>query len=155
MDIYQTKNFRVAAADKPHITRRDGGHIVIIPKKKVVERTKFSPKVAIEFIRLSMIVGEAFKIVMNRNGVDLERINYQDNGNWSVFKPEGPHFHLHLYGRAKIQKYGQATYFPHIKDNPKFYEKNERLNKKDIADLKKEIQKLFKTKKYDDRNWHL
>ncbi len=25
---------------------------------------------------------------MNEHGVDIEKINYQDNGNWSVFKKD-------------------------------------------------------------------
>jgi diadenosine tetraphosphate (Ap4A) HIT family hydrolase len=66
-----------------------------------------------------MIAGEAMKTALNKRGVDIERINYQENGNWL------PQFHLHLYGRArssKIQEYGWALHFP---KDPSFYEKNE------------------------------
>ena len=80
-------------------------------------------KKAIELMRLLIIVGEAMTIVLTKNGIDIGRINYQDNGNWGVFKKEGPYKHFHLYGRAKSavrQKYGQACHFPHINEKPEF-----------------------------------
>lgn len=113
--IYETDNFIVEAVSKPHVARTDGGHIKITPKQRVIDRTELSPEKAEELMRLTMIIGEAMAKGMNKRGIDIGRINYQDNGNWSVFKPEGPYFHYHLYGRAKsakVQKYGDACYFP-------------------------------------------
>jgi diadenosine tetraphosphate (Ap4A) HIT family hydrolase len=154
--IFETENFIIEAVEKPHITRADGGHIKIYPKVKKVDRTELSPKEAIEVMRLTMIVGEAMAKAMNRRGVDIGRINYQDNGNWSVFKPEGPHFHIHLYGRAKsakIQKYGDATHFPHRETG--FYKNNEPLNEEDVTEIKVEIGKLIKEARFSDKNWKL
>ena len=127
--IYETDNFKVDTRDKPHITRADGGHLIINPKRKVSTRQELSASEAIELMKLTMIVGEAMTIAMNNRGVDIGRINYQDNGNWSVFKPEGPPPHIHLYGRAKsakIQKYGEAAKFP--LPSTGFYEGYEPLN---------------------------
>jgi hypothetical protein len=93
---------------------------------------------------------------MNNRGVDIGRINYQDNGNWSVFKPEGPYLHIHLYGRAKsakIQKYGDATNFPQRETG--FYDENEPLNDSDIAEIKKQIEEISKQEKYQDSNWNV
>ena len=104
VEIYETKNFKVVTPFEPHITREDGGHIMIIPKKDYCDRTQLPPKKAIELMRLTMITGEAFAKAMNKNGVDIGRINYQDNGNWSVFKPGGPILHIHIVGRAKSAK---------------------------------------------------
>jgi len=154
--IYQTQNFIIEAPEKPHVDRDDGGHIKISPKERLVNRQDLSPKLAIELMRLTMVVGEAMTKVMNEKGVNIGRINYQDNGNWSVFKPEGPYLHIHLYGRAKsakIHKYGQACYFPHINDQPEYYENFKPLNREDIKDIKKEIESLFKTSKYLDKEW--
>lgn len=154
--IYQTQNFIIEAPEKPHVDRDDGGHIKISPKERLVNRQDLSPKLAIELMRLTMVVGEAMTKVMNEKGVNIGRINYQDNGNWSVFKPEGPYLHIHLYGRAKsakIHKYGQACYFPHINDQPEYYENFKPLNQEDIKDIKKEIESLFKTSKYLDKEW--
>jgi len=114
--IYETNNFTVDAVDEPHVDRNDGGHIKITPKTRYSTRQELTAKESIELMRLTIVVGEAMTKVMNEHGVDIGRINYQDNGNWTVFKPEGPYLHIHLYGRAKsakVQRYGQACFFPH------------------------------------------
>lgn len=156
--IFASKNFLVELPKRPEIDRNDGGHINICPKVRVVNRQQLTPKQAIELMRLTTVVGEAMTKVMNKNGVDIGRINYQDNGNWSVLKPEGPFLHVHIYGRAKsakIHKYGQACYFPHIDEEPEFYENMKPLNKKDIKDIKQEIERLLKLKKFSDSEWGL
>ncbi len=160
MDIYESPSFKVVAADEPVVSRKDGGHIVIIPKNKdnLPDLMYLDPKRAVELIRLTMIVGEAMTIALKRQGIDIGKINYQENGNWAVFKSEGPKMHIQVFGRAKsakIQKYGEALYFPNKKENPQFYNNIETLNKEDVKAIKKEMDKLFKTKKYDDKNWHL
>ena len=156
--IYESKNFIVEAVKNPHIDREDGGHIKIFPKVRILDRQQLSSKHAIELMRLTIVVGEAMTKVMNDNGVDIGRINYQDNGNWTVFKPKGSYLHIHLYGRAKsakIQKYGQACYFPHREEKPEFYEKLNPLNKKDIKDINIEIKKLLKKEKFSDSFWKI
>ncbi|MFA5841092.1 MAG: HIT domain-containing protein [Candidatus Paceibacterota bacterium] len=155
-EIFQTKNFIVRSAEKPDISRTDGGHIKIVPKVKVVDRTQLTPELAIELMRLTMVVGEAMTKALNQRGIDIGRINYQDNGNWGVFQPEGPHLHIHLYGRAKsakIQKWGDACYFPQIDTG--FYDSFEPLNDNDIEEIKKEIELILKKEKYQDQYWHL
>lgn len=158
MQVYETEDFIVVAAAKPHLTRKDGGHIVIKPKRKLVNRQELSAKQAIELMRLTIVVGQAMTNGLRKQGISLGRINYQDNGNWSVFKPEGPYFHIHLYGRAKDakkQKYGQSLHFPHKDEHPEFYENLEPLNKEDVKIIKKEIELIFKQKKYSDSEWGL
>ena len=148
--IFESKNFLIEAADKPLVGRSDGGHIVINPKVRVATLQQLHPATAIELMRLIMVVGEAMTTVLNKNGVDIGRINYQDNGNWGVFKPEGPYQHFHLYGRAKSavqQKYGQACYFPHKEEHPEFYENLAPLNTQDINDLNQGVYEVFQTAK--------
>jgi diadenosine tetraphosphate (Ap4A) HIT family hydrolase len=154
--IFETENFVVGSPSDPHVSRTDGGHIVISPKVKVVDRTELSPLLAIELMRLTMLTGKAMSTVLNKNGVDIGRINYQDNGNWSVFRPTGPYLHIHLYGRAKsakIHKYGDACTFPHRETG--FYDNFEPLNDDDIKQIGDEIENLSKEEKYQIRNWHL
>ncbi|UCH89984.1 MAG: hypothetical protein JSV49_04910 [Thermoplasmata archaeon] len=144
------------APSKPHVTRSDGGHIKIKPKVRVEDRQKLTAKQAVELMRLTLVVGEAMSLALNKNGVDLGRINYQDNGNWSVFKPEGPYLHVHLYGRAKsaeIQKYGDALNFPHRETG--FYDGYEPLKDEDIAEIQNQIEALLKQDKYQDSAWGL
>ena len=153
-EVYQSKNFIVESVDKPMISRNEGGHLIITPKVRISDRTKLSPELAIEFIRLSMIVGEAMTLALNKRGVDVGRINYQDNGNWAVFNPQGPHFHLHLYGRAKsatIQKYGESCYLPFPETG--FYDLFEPLNEGDVVEIRTQIEELSQRDNYQLKNW--
>lgn len=140
--IYETDNFFVEVPRKPHVTRKDGGHLVIHPLKNVEDRTCLSKELAIELMKLTCILGKAMKKALNTRGISLGRINYQDNGNWGVNKPEGPHLHIHLYGRARnatIQKYGHALHFP--KPETGFYDQNKPLNEEDITEILLEIDR--------------
>ncbi len=152
--ILETENFLVEAPDRPHVNRADGGHIKIKPKVRYTDRQELAPYQAIELMRLTMVVGEAMGIVLNKKGIDFGRINYQDNGNWSVFKPEGPYLHVHLYGRSKnaeIQKYGDALNFPHRETG--FYDGYEPLTEDDISELQAEIETLMAQERYLDSTW--
>jgi diadenosine tetraphosphate (Ap4A) HIT family hydrolase len=159
--IFESKNFLVQTLtgvneNRPHISREDGGHIIISPKVKVADRQHLTARQAIELMRLTVVVGEAMTTTMNRLGIDIGRINYQDNGNWSVLKPEGAFLHIHLYGRAKsarTQIYGEALSFP--KPDTGFYNNSEAFSDEDIADLKGEIESLSKLAKYSDTAWRL
>ena len=145
--IFETLHFVVNAPEKPHIDRVDGGHIVIAPKIAVIDRQHLSHEQANELMQLTIVVGKSMHDVMNAHGVDIGRINYQDNGNWSVFKPEGPTLHIHLYGRAKsakIQKYGQALYFPHPNEKPEFYAGLKPLTKEDVTAIRREIENAYR-----------
>jgi diadenosine tetraphosphate (Ap4A) HIT family hydrolase len=156
--IFKTPNFLIEAPEKPLVDRGDGGHILITPKIPVTDRQHLSAKLAIELMRLTVITGQAMTTVMNTNGVDIGRINYQDNGNWTVFRPEGSFLHVHLYGRAKssqYNKYGQACFFPHKDEAPEYYERFNPLNQKDIFDLTVEITRLSQLEKYSDSEWGL
>ncbi len=156
--IYESENFFVEAVEKPHVDRDDGGHIKIYPKVRLLDRQQLSPKHAIELMRLTIVVGQAMTKVMNEHGVDIGRINYQDNGNWSVLKPEGPHLHIHLYGRAKsakVNKYGDAIMSLHREESPEHYTNMKPLNEDDIKDIKTEIEILLKEEKFSDFEWGL
>lgn len=97
--ILKTQNFLIEAHDKPEISRTDGGHIVITPIVKVVDRTEMSAELAKEMMLLTIITGKAMKEGLHERGIELGRINYQDNGNWK------PQLHIHLYGRALNAEY--------------------------------------------------
>jgi len=152
--IYETGNFIVEAMQKALVTRLDGGHITITPKIRVDNRTLLTPKLAIELMYLTMLIGEAMTVGLINCGIDIGRINYQDNGNWGVFKPGGAYLHIHLYGRAKsatIQKYGEACFFPFRETG--FYDDFEPLNNTDIIEIRKQIIHLLTLEKYRPENW--
>lgn len=152
LPIFETENFFIDAAERPFIDRSEGGHIYIFPKVKVRDRTQLSPQLAVEYIKLSMVVGEALKSAMARRGVDIGIVNYQDMGNWGVFKPEGPTLHMQIYGRATtatIQKYGDAVQLPHRETG--FYDNFKPLDEEDIREIKIDIEKLLQSDKYSGR----
>lgn len=152
--IYETSNFIVIAVQHPLVCRKDGGHIEITPINRVVDRTMLTPNLAIELMYLTMLIGEAMTLGMNSRGINIGRINYQDNGNWGVFKPEGPFLHVHLYGRAKNakhQKYGEACKFPFRETG--FYDDFEPLDKEDIVEIRIQIDRLLTTSKYSLSKW--
>ncbi len=147
--IITLPNFEIQAAAAPFIDRSEGGHIYIFPIVAVRDRTLLLPALAIEYMKLSMIVGEALKSAMTRRGVDIGIVNYQDMGNWGVFKPEGPRLHMQIYGRATtatIQKYGDAVRLPHRETG--FYDSFKPLDDDDIHEIKTGIIKLMKSDKY-------
>ena len=147
--IYETDNFEICAAARPFIDRSEGGHIYIFPKVPVRDRTQLTPQLAIEYMTLSMVVGEALQSAMARRGVDIGIVNYQDMGNWGVFKPEGPTLHMQIYGRATtatIQKYGDAVQLPHRESG--FYDNFQPLDEDDIKEIRADIERLLKSDKY-------
>lgn len=94
MLIVETNNFTLESHEAAEVGRADGGHLVINPKVTVNDRTDLSPELVKEMALLTNIAGRAMKDGLATRGIQLGRINYQDNGNWR------PELHVHLYGRA-------------------------------------------------------
>lgn len=155
--IFETENFIVESHDKPLVSREEGGHLRIrIKNTEITDRTKLQPKVAIELMRLTMVIGESLENAMNKLGVPVIKINYQDMGNWAYKTGKKPYLHVHIFGRsktAKKQPYPESVYLPDR--NTGFYDNFEPLNKQDIEEIKKEIERLYKDEKYQDSNWHI
>jgi len=132
--------------DQPHVSRGDGGHIVIDPKIAVEDRTRLTREQAIELVKLTMIGGEALKTVLTRRGIAIGRINYQDNGNWRA------ELHVHIYGRAldaKRQPYGRALDFCGTREDfRREMGQLEGLDAEDISALREEIARLLASDKY-------
>jgi hypothetical protein len=155
--FYETKNFKVKAADEALIDRKDGGHVLIIPKSydaSKEHRWQLKTKVAENLMTLSMIVGEAMFKAMIKRGIPLERINFQDNGNWSIGTKRKNKVHLHLFGRAKNskhQKRGESIVFP--KKKTKFWKKLNPLNEGDIKEILRQMKIISKKKKYKNTRW--
>jgi len=155
MKIIETKNFIVESHEQPFLSRTDGGHIRIkIKDESITDRTKIEPIVAIELMRLTMIVGEAFEIAMNNRGIPVIKINYQDMGNWPYKVGKKPFLHVHIFGRATNavkQPWPESMYLPDR--NTGFYEGFEPLDINDIEEIKKQISIKESTDKYQLKNW--
>ena len=146
--IYEAQHFVLRTLDQPHVSRADGGHIVIDPKVAVEDRTQLTREQAIELVKLTMVGGAAMKTVLARKGIDIGRINYQDNGNWRT------ELHVHLYGRARgatLQPWRHALAFPPTREAFRNEMGNlEALREDDIVELRAEITRLLAGDKYRD-----
>lgn len=156
--IWETKNLILKAHQRPHVSREEGGHIIIVLKNPISDRTKIAPRVAIEVMRLSMVAGEAMATVLEKKGIKLERINYQDNGNWAPIFGKENTMHLHLYGRTGKEimqkRYPSALYFPDPSDK-EYYKDFKPLTEDDCKDIREEIERIFEREKYQDSVWGL
>jgi len=144
--VFESEHFEITTPERPHVSRSDGGHLIVNPKVPVEDRTRLTRDQAVEMVKLTMVAGEAMKNVLTSRGIEIGRINYQDNGNWRH------ELHVHLYGRARgavIQTYGHPISLPPTPE--KFREQMgnlEPLTADDIAALKAEITRLMGTEKY-------
>jgi diadenosine tetraphosphate (Ap4A) HIT family hydrolase len=144
--VYASSHFEIITPAQPHISRSDGGHLIINPKVAVEDRTQLTRDQAIELVKLTMVAGEAMKDVLTQRGIAIGRINYQDNGNWR------PELHVHLYGRAlaaRLQPYGHALAFAPTREAFNREMGNlEPLTKEDVDALATSIKRLLQTQKY-------
>ena len=157
--IYESGNFTISTMKSdPHIDRADGGHLMVDSKKHFTDRTEFTPALATEAMRLSVIAGKALKRAMTERGVNVQRINYQENGNWA-FRNGGsypPYFHIHLYCRtpeSTEQKWGQALVFPD--PDTGYYARLTPLNEEDIALIVKYLKEYDESEEYSPEKWRL
>ena len=146
--VFESNHFEITAPERPHVSRSDGGHLIINPKVPVEDRTHLTREQAIELVKLTMVAGEAMKTALTRRGIEIGRINYQDNGNWRH------ELHVHLYGRArgaKLQPYGHFLQLPPTREAfTKAMGSLEPLSLEDCAALRQEIERLLATDKYLD-----
>jgi len=96
--IYEDRYFRIVSPGFPLNCRNDGGHLVLIKKEPVTDRSDMTWQEAIAFMRISMAVGRAMYDVLG-----IERMNYEDLGNWGIDDPGRAKMHLHFFGRAREQ----------------------------------------------------
>ena len=96
--VYEDKYFQVISPDFPQNCRDDGGQLMMVKKEEVTDRSDMTYQEAIDFMRISMAVGKAMYEV-----IGIERMNYEDLGNWGLDDPGGAKMHLHFFGRARQQ----------------------------------------------------
>jgi diadenosine tetraphosphate (Ap4A) HIT family hydrolase len=137
--VFASKHFEIVVPPHPHVTRGDGGHLIINPKVPVLDRTQLDAERTIELAKLTAVAGEAMATVLTRRGIEIGRINYQDNGNWRH------ELHVHLYGRArqaKLQPWGHFLVIPTTREAFNREMGNlEPLDADDIAALRAEIER--------------
>ena len=125
--------------------RDDGGHLILIKKEKVTDRSDLTYQEAIDFMRISMAVGKAMYEVLG-----IERMNYEDLGNWGIDEPGGAKMHLHFMGRAKEQTHqirGQHI-FLYPKDHKIYQGHLKPLSDEQITILRQKKSEILKDPKY-------
>jgi diadenosine tetraphosphate (Ap4A) HIT family hydrolase len=143
--VYDDKYFRVVAPELPLNSREDGGHLILLKKLAVSDRSDLTYQEAIDFMRITMIVGRAMYDVL-----PIERMNYEDLGNWSLDAPGGAKMHLHFFGRAREQIHqirGQHI-FLYPKDHNIYKGHLEPLDDGDLQRLRARIAELADEPKY-------
>ncbi len=94
----------------PLNSREDGGHLSIEPHRVFADRSQATPKEAVELMIATMLAGDALI-----HAIGVEKVNYQDMGNWSIDKPDAK-LHIHAFGRHATQVFqvrgGSISFFP-------------------------------------------
>ena len=143
--VYEDRYFQVIAPESPLNCREDGGHLVIVKKEPVTDRSDLTWQEAIAFMRISMAAGKAMYDVLG-----IERMNYEDLGNWGLDDPGGAKMHLHLFGRSREQIHqvrGQhMSLFPQT--HPIYKGHLEALTENDLARLRARIAQILTEAKY-------
>lgn len=108
----------------PMVYREDGGHLIMIPKRHVVDIADFTDSETQEYMVLAKAASKVMYSLLPELGIDVGRINYHDNGNLEADKKIGAHQHLHFYGRArsaKFQKWKSNLSFPDFDPQQEYY----------------------------------
>ena len=144
--VYEDEYFKVVSPPKPLNCKDDGGHLILFKKDPVTDRSDLSYPEAIDFMRISMAVGKAMYDVLK-----IERMNYEDLGNWGIDEPGGAKMHLHFMGRAHEQVHQQRG--QHIALFPKghkIYDGHLKpLTSEDVNQLRDRVKEILAEAKYE------
>lgn len=151
--IAKTRHFEVRVPNLPHIPRDEGGHIFVEALSGCENRWEMSEEESIECAWLVTMTGEAYKTAMEKRGVPLYKLNFQDNGNWAYVDGKTPTLHIHIYGRALCEKdgnahqgYGQALVFP-WRDSG-YYDDFDSITIDDVNTIASEMVRLADSERY-------
>lgn len=143
--VYEDRYFVVISPEYPLNCKDDGGHLILFKKEQVSDRSDLTYQEAIDFIRISMAVGKAMYDVLG-----VERMNYEDLGNWGIDNPGGAKMHLHFMGRARNQIHqirgqhvflypkGHSIYDGHLKP----------LSEEQVFSLRSRVREILMEPKY-------
>ena len=143
--VYEDKYFQVISPVPALNCRDDGGHLILIKKEKVHDRSDMTWQEAIDFMRISMAVGKAMYEYL-----DVERMNYEDLGNWGLDDPGGSKMHLHFFGRARVQMHQRRGtnmfFFPN--GHPIYEGHLKHFSDEDLTILRNKIADILGESKY-------
>jgi diadenosine tetraphosphate (Ap4A) HIT family hydrolase len=114
--LLQDSLSRVVIPTPAHLSPADGGHLLVVPKRHTSSRNEWTDGEVLSVHHHSIAAARAL-----RDAGWADWINYQENGNWSVDSPAGPHSHLHVYGRSrssKLHPFGEPLVLPTSSEAP-------------------------------------
>ena len=143
--VYEDRYYLVVSPDSPFNSREDGGHLVMYKREPVTDRSDLDWREAIDFMRISMAVGKAMY-----EELGVERMNYEDLGNWGVDDPGGPKMHLHFFGRARheIHQIRGQHIFLHPKGHPIYEGHLEPLRSEELGRLRDRVAAILEGEQY-------
>lgn len=156
--IYSTHSFTVERSPHPFVSREEGGHLRIFPKREGITCINdLTPPEAVELIWLEAIVRQAVLTGMKKQGVLMIWVNIEDLGNWAFKRNETPQLHIHVFGRASTavkQLWPEAPSLPDRSSG--FYDSFEHITTADMIAIKTEIEVLLKQTPYNQPElWRL
>jgi len=138
------------------VDRRDGGHLVVHPPRRVWERSELHRQELFEWSALVAAAGRAMLDVLPQ--LQGGCINYWEAGNWSLHDaapPEGPkderrrRVHQHLLGRSRTAAHrswlwGEAPLFPRFVQRHAWSAPFQPLTRAECADVIHHLVELLK-----------
>lgn len=144
--IYASRSFTIERSPRPFISREEGGHLRIFPKREGVTcLNDLTPSEAVELIWLEALVRRALLTGMQKQGVPMIWVNIEDLGNWAFKRNETPQLHIHVFGRASTATKQLWPEAPSLPDRSTgFYDSFAPITEADMAAIKAEIELLLK-----------
>jgi diadenosine tetraphosphate (Ap4A) HIT family hydrolase len=142
--VWQDIDFTITTPSIPHVSKTDGGHLIVSPVQKVSSITELSDELLLKMMKLVGLCETALIEVLGQQDIEIPFTNNQDNGNWAALKGLPKTLHIHIYGRAKNsvkQTFGQAIFAP--APHSTFYDGNQPLNDQDIVDIKNFVEQAL------------
>lgn len=102
IELFTTNLICIHAPTTPLNCQLDGGHLVAAPRRHIADRVQCSAREAVELMAASMLAAKAMLEILK-----VEKINYQEMGNWSLDTPKTAKLHIHIFGRHSHQRYQQ------------------------------------------------
>lgn len=141
------------------LDRRDGGNLVVLPPRKVWERSELSAAELTGWSYLVAAAGRAMLEVLPQ--LDGGCINYWEAGNWALndrAEPPGPKraqsyrsVHLHLLGRSPSStdpswRWGESPKFPDFADRLSWSVNYERLTADECEAVVQRVEALLSSR---------